>query len=114
MRIFYRGTSTTVSTWTLQMPSRDRGPDENAGGAKQLCTVKSDLTGIADSDLVMKRQGKRFFRKGKKYYLCNFEVRAIVAPADLRFELWFGDHKFSGNHEPVRVTWDSEGAQVGS
>lgn len=50
--------------------------------------------------------------KGKKYYVCSFEVHAIVAPADLRFELWFGGHKFSGNHEPIRVTWNEEGTAV--
>ncbi|ORY68543.1 Hsp70 family chaperone [Pseudomassariella vexata] len=83
------------------------------GGAKQLCVVKSDLTGVQNNDLIMKRKSKRFFIKGKKYYICSFEVRAIVAPADIRFELWFGGERFSGNHEPVKVTWDSEGTQVG-
>ena len=51
--------------------------------------------------------------RGKKYYLCNFEVRAIVAPAEIRFELWFGGKKFSRNHEPIKVTWDDAGAKMG-
>ena len=50
----------------------------------------------------------------KKWFVCEFEVRAIVAPADLRFELWFDGQRFSGNHEPVSVTWEEEGTQLGN
>ncbi|KAI0127356.1 hypothetical protein BJ170DRAFT_369976 [Xylariales sp. AK1849] len=85
----------------------------NGGGAKQLCVVKSDLTGAKDSEMMMKRKAKRFLRKGRKYYICSFDVKAIVGPADLRFELWFGGERFSGNHEPIKVTWDPEGSRVG-
>lgn len=51
-------------------------------------------------------------RKGYKFYICEFEVRIIVAPADLRFELWFGGQRFSGNHEPIGVEWDKAGSRV--
>lgn len=84
-----------------------------ADGVKQLCIVKSNLTGVKNSELIKKRMEKRLFLKGKKYYLCTFEVKAIIGPADLRFELWFGGQRFSGNHEPLKITWDSEGAKVG-
>jgi len=68
---------------------------------------------VDDSELITKRKAKRFFFiKGKKYYVCTFEVHAIVAPADLRFELWFGGRKFSRNHEPIKVTWNEEGTKV--
>lgn len=76
--------------------------------------VKSDLTGVENADLVKRRKSKRFVFKGKKCYLCVFEVKAIIGPADLRFELWFGGPRFSGNHEPLTVTWDEEGSKVGS
>ena len=85
--------------------------------AKQLCTVKSDLTGVQEAQLEQRKQPSRSclgLGRSKKFFICNFEVRAIVAPADLRFELWFGGTKFSGNHEPIQVTWDQEGTQVSS
>lgn len=63
--------------------------------------------------MIMKRKSKRFFFQGRKFYLCTFEVRAIVAPAELRFELWFSGQKFSGNHEPIKIAWDAEGSKVG-
>lgn len=79
--------------------------------AKTLCTVRSDLTGVKDHELVLKKQARMCMRS-RKWFVCNFEVRAIVAPADLRFELWFNGHKFSGNHEPIKVTWDQEGSKI--
>ncbi|KAI6087243.1 hypothetical protein F4821DRAFT_236722 [Hypoxylon rubiginosum] len=81
-------------------------------GAKQLCVVKSDLTGVSHSDMVKKRKARRLLIQGKKFYECMFEVRAIVAAAELRFELWFAGQRFSGNHEPIKITWDSEGMLV--
>ncbi|KAK8119881.1 Hsp70 family chaperone [Apiospora kogelbergensis] len=85
----------------------------NHGAATLLCTVRSNLTNVNDNELIMKRKARRLlFIKGKKYYTCCFDVHAIVAPADLRFELWFAGKKFSGNHEPIKVTWNEEGTNV--
>ncbi|KAI1393154.1 uncharacterized protein F4822DRAFT_383686 [Hypoxylon trugodes] len=83
-----------------------------AVGAKQLCVVKSDLTGASHSDMVLKRKSRRYLLQGRKFYLCTFEVRAIVASAELRFELWFAGQKFSGNHQPIKITWGSEGSKL--
>lgn len=78
-----------------------------AAGAKRLCDVKSNLSGIQQSQLVLKHKRGSCFSRGHKYYICNFDIRVIVAPADLRFELWFGGMKFSGNHEPIEVKWST-------
>ncbi|KAI8960398.1 hypothetical protein F5Y11DRAFT_358482 [Daldinia sp. FL1419] len=85
----------------------------NQEGFKQLCVVKSDITGISHSDMIMKRKSRRFLFHGKKFYICSYEVRVIVAPAELRFELWLAGQKFSGNHEPIKITWDTEGSKIG-
>jgi hypothetical protein len=55
---------------------------------------------------VLKQKRGTCFKKGYKYYICQFDVKVIVAPADLRFELWFGGTKFSGNHDPISVSWE--------
>uniref|UniRef100_A0A0B7KIY5 Hsp70 family chaperone n=1 Tax=Bionectria ochroleuca TaxID=29856 RepID=A0A0B7KIY5_BIOOC len=75
-------------------------------GAEKLCAVKSDLTGVQQHELVLKQKRGTCFKKGYKYYICQFDVKVIVAPADLRFELWFGGTKFSGNHDPISVSWE--------
>ncbi|KAH8709286.1 hypothetical protein HC256_009210 [Beauveria bassiana] len=84
----------------------------NAAGVTRLCSVRSNLEGVQQHQLVLKQKRGTCFSKGHKFYICEFEVRVIVAPADLQFELWFGGYKFSGNHEPVGVVWDEAGARV--
>jgi hypothetical protein len=80
-------------------------------GAVKLCDVKSNLTGVEQHQLVLKNKRGTCFSRGYMFYICQFQIKVIVAPADLRFELWFGGQKFSGNHEPVTVTWDPNGAK---
>lgn len=79
-------------------------------GAIKLCDVKSNLSGVQQHQLVVEHKKGTCFSRGYTFYKCQFEVRVIVAPADLRFELWFGGQKFAGNHEPIAVTWDQSGA----
>lgn len=74
--------------------------------------VKSNLEGVQQDQLVLKQKRGILFRKGYKFYVCRFDLRVIVAPADLRFELWFDGHKFSGNHEPVTPQWAEAGLKV--
>jgi len=72
----------------------------------------SDLSGVSDAEMELHKQSRSCFKAGKKWYICTFEVRAIVAPADLRFELWFAGEKFSRNHEPIKVVWEDAGAKM--
>jgi hypothetical protein len=69
---------------------------------------------VTEDQLIRKHKRGGCCSWGYTYYLCEFELRVIVAPADLRFELWFGGQKFSGNHEPISVAWDEEGTKVKS
>lgn len=78
-------------------------------GAKQLCTVRSDLSGVSDADLEARRHSKGIFSRSKRWFNCSYEVRAIVGAADLTFELWYKGKRFSKNHSPIKVTWDEEG-----
>ncbi|KAH7115505.1 hypothetical protein B0J13DRAFT_514682 [Dactylonectria estremocensis] len=75
-------------------------------GATKLCSVKSNLTGVQQSQLILKKKRGCCVWRGYLFYVCRFDVRVIVAPADLRFELWFDGCRFSGNHEPIAVKWD--------
>lgn len=36
----------------------------------------------------------------------------IVAPADLRFELWFKGQKYNRSHDPIAIEWDPAGASA--
>lgn len=54
-------------------------------GVEKLCQVQSDLTAIAESEF--KAKNKQFWKPGPKYYEVQYEVKVIIGPADLRFEL---------------------------
>ncbi|KAK5651467.1 hypothetical protein OQA88_12474 [Cercophora sp. LCS_1] len=81
-------------------------------GAVKICNVCSNLEGVKQEQLVLKNKRGSCFSKGYRFYVCKFDIRVIVAPADLRFELWFAGQRFSGNHEPISVAWDQEGTKV--
>jgi hypothetical protein len=71
---------------------------------------------VRDSELELRKQKKRpgaLFSRSSRWYSCTYEVRALVGAADLTFELWFNGQRFSKNHEPIKVTWDEEGASLG-
>lgn len=68
-------------------------------GAFKICGVKSNLQGVRQEQLVLKHKRGTCFSRGYRFFVCQFDIRVIVAPADLRFELWFAGEKFSGNHE---------------
>lgn len=73
-------------------------------GAKQLCTIRSDLSGVPDSDLDPKQKSKGLFARSKRWFNCSYEVRATVGPADLKFELWMKGKRLSQNHSPIQIT----------
>ncbi|KAK8144135.1 hypothetical protein G3M48_006267 [Beauveria asiatica] len=114
---FHLAERDTTRSWTAEVVISQNEPSFlptslKQAGVTKLCSVRSNLEGVQQHQLVLKQKRGTCFSKGHKFYICEFEVRVIVAPADLRFELWFGGYKFSGNHEPVGVVWDEAGARV--
>lgn len=69
-------------------------------GAYKLCEVKSNLEGVQQDQLVKVNKRGTCWSRGVTFYICKFNVRVVVAPADLRFELWFESQKLSGNLSP--------------
>ena len=46
---------------------------------------------------------------GKPYRRCNYDVKVVINPADVNFELWFDGAKLSKDH-PVPVQWQASAA----
>jgi hypothetical protein len=78
-------------------------------GAIKLCDVQSDLKEVNEREFELKN--KRCWQ-GKRYYNATFAVRAIIAPADLKFELWFKGAKYNRSHDAVSIEWDRAGANA--
>lgn len=67
-----------------------------------LCEIQSDLAGADERKFVEKN--KSFWSIGKHYLKVGYQVRVIIGPADIRFELWFDGQKLSKD-APIRVEW---------
>jgi hypothetical protein len=65
-------------------------------GSQTLCVVQSNLAEVAEREFELKN--KRCWQ-GKRHYLARFDVRVIIAPANLYFELWFKGAKYSMSDE---------------
>ncbi|KAM4066815.1 Hsp70 family chaperone [Hirsutella rhossiliensis] len=83
------------------------------GGVHNLCHIKSNLDGVKQHQLVLKKKHSLFSRRSSRFYICQLDVHIIVAPADIRFELWLGNERFSGKHQPISVSWDEAGLEAG-
>ncbi|KAI5196368.1 hypothetical protein E4T39_07801 [Aureobasidium subglaciale] len=56
-----------------------------------------------------KHQGVKplhWYNVGRQYYLATFDMKVIVGPADIRFEIWTRDGRISKTHEEIEVIWD--------
>ena len=67
-----------------------------------LCEIQSDLTTADESKFVEKN--KRFWSLGKHYLKVEYQVRVLIGPADIRFELWFNNQKLSRD-QSIKVDW---------
>lgn len=106
------GRSLVTEFVTSQVEPPYMPTSKKKGGVVKVCDVKSDLSGVEEGELEKKHKRAGCFKKGKTWLVCHFEVRVIVTPADLRFELWYKEQKFSGNHDPITVQWDEDGTQI--
>lgn len=50
-----------------------------------LCDIESDLS-TAD-EAKFKHKNRRFWNPGKHYYEINYQIKVLIGPADIRFEL---------------------------
>jgi len=84
--------------------------DRWSAGAHKLCVIKSNLSDVKQHEFEVHK--KRCWQRGKTYYMAKTVVKTIIAPADLKFELWFNGTRYSRNHDPIQVEWDKVGASA--
>ncbi|KAL9008107.1 MAG: hypothetical protein Q9173_006737, partial [Seirophora scorigena] len=66
--------------------------------------IESDLS--AADETKFKEKNRRFWNLGRHYFQVEYEVKVLIGPADVRFELWFDNQKLSKDH-PIKVEWAS-------
>ncbi|KAF2703082.1 hypothetical protein K504DRAFT_393355 [Pleomassaria siparia CBS 279.74] len=79
-------------------------PDQmtNAPDTRLLCSISSNLTPISETKFTEKN--KRFWSLGKHYLRVEYQVRVLIGPADICFELWFDNQKLSEDTS-IKVDW---------
>ncbi|EED18796.1 conserved hypothetical protein [Talaromyces stipitatus ATCC 10500] len=74
----------------------------NQGGAQRVCSLDIP-TGYVDKKL----KNRHWYNFKPAYLRATFDVKVVVGPADLKFQLWNKEtHIRSREHEPIRVKWE--------
>lgn len=47
------------------------------------------------------------YSRGAQYYRAEFDVRILIGPADMRFQILSNDKVVSKDHEEIEVVWDA-------
>ncbi|KAF2467943.1 uncharacterized protein BDR25DRAFT_335749 [Lindgomyces ingoldianus] len=77
-------------------------PDQMCSDTRVLCEIQSDLTTADEKKFTEKN--RRFWKLGKHYFRVEYQVKVIIGPADIRFELWFNNQKLSRD-QSIKVEW---------
>ncbi|KAF2728383.1 hypothetical protein EJ04DRAFT_546806 [Polyplosphaeria fusca] len=77
-------------------------PDSMNASTRILCEIQSDLSGADEKKFVEKN--RRFWSLGKHYFKVEYQVKVLIGPADIRFELWFANQKMSLD-KSIKVEW---------
>ncbi|KAL2284656.1 hypothetical protein FJTKL_08753 [Diaporthe vaccinii] len=72
----------------------------------QLCTVTTDLSTVELSECEEKKAKTKFPVRSKKYFQIRYEVKFVLGPAHIKFELWFNGKQYAApNKTPLLVQW---------
>jgi hypothetical protein len=92
--------------WTSRMVASDSDPTNlpsstSQGGSEKFCVIESDLRSHADE---FEKEEKSWYQKGKTRLVARYEIRVLIRPADVKFELYFKDKKLSEQRD-LSVAW---------
>jgi hypothetical protein len=91
----------------VRCPCSPKTHTDPSTDAQVLCKVVSDLSTIHDSRFKLKN--RHWWSIGKPYRRCNYDIRVVIGPADVNFELWFEGAKLSRDN-PITVQWQASAA----
>ena len=83
-----------VSPLWLLLPSQDEDD----------CTYNGSITGSMTEGICKLTWSRYNF--GKQYHRADFDLRLLVGPADLKFQLWSKNKQLSKDHEEIEVQWN--------
>ncbi|KAI9738416.1 MAG: hypothetical protein M1834_008919 [Cirrosporium novae-zelandiae] len=88
-------------TSELQRDQLPRSLKQN--GVRSLCDIEYKLKG----SIGMKPRNRHWYNRGQKYIFAEFNIRVILGPADIKFQLETKEGEVCNKpHQAVEVTWD--------
>lgn len=70
-------------------------------GVQRVCDLD-----ISTENVSRKLKNRHWYNMGPSFWRTTFDVKVVVGPADLSFQLWSKDKRIrSSSHEPIAVKW---------
>ncbi|KAJ5189910.1 hypothetical protein N7472_008924 [Penicillium cf. griseofulvum] len=70
-------------------------------GVQRVCDLD-----ISTENVTRKLKNRHWYSMGPSFWRTTFDVKVVVGPADLSFQLWSKDKRIrSATHEPIAVKW---------
>lgn len=71
------------------------------GGVQRVCNLD-----ISTENVDRKLKNRHWYNMKPTFWRTTFDVKVVVGPADLSFQLWSKDKRIQSNkHEPIAVKW---------
>ena len=86
---------------TLPAGQRPNSMKHAGDRVKSVCDVDANLSGID-----MKVKNRHWYNQGPKYLRAEFDVKTVIGPADLKFQVWAKNGVCSRDHDAINVKWD--------
>ncbi len=86
---------------TLPAGQRPKSLKHAGDAVKNVCDVDASLSGLD-----MKVKNRHWYNQGPKYLRAEFDVKTVIGPADLKFQVWAKNGICSKDHDAIDVKWD--------
>ena len=70
-------------------------------GTQSVCVVESLIDG---ADLKLKN--RHWYNMSRQFIRADFDLKILIGPADLKFQLWGRNRQISKDHEQIVVQWN--------
>ncbi|EPS44837.1 hypothetical protein H072_1154 [Dactylellina haptotyla CBS 200.50] len=105
---FSRNFKKSPEIWadSIVMCNLDNPPSRMTEDVKEICTLKSDMTGLPLDIFDKQKSPNSTFLKRKKFYRCDFDIVVKIGLTDIEFALWFKDKLRS---DLLKIAWSERG-----
>ncbi len=76
-------------------------------GVEKLCQITYDFSEVEEEELELAYKPRHWNKlRRDPYYILEHNIKVLLGPADMRFQLWFKDKKYEAENESLALQWD--------